>query len=166
MPNDPKPTRAGERAKDWSRKQPSDAVHFMYEDGEDWIRRDEVERQLNGFAESRVHELQAWKDAVIDAAVVNWTFTKEHENNPRLAIAALLAQAQKEALDPVISKEAAEWEAANAGLQAQVKALTEVLERCERRLFLYHQNDTGAMLLLASIKAALSRVPAGEGEQG
>lgn len=45
-----------------------------------------------------------WKDAIIDAAITGWTFTTEHETNPRLAIHALLSQAHIEALDPLISQ--------------------------------------------------------------
>lgn len=47
--------------------------------------------------------IERWKQAVIDAAVVHWTLQKEHEDDPRAAIDALLRMAQKEALDPLIS---------------------------------------------------------------
>lgn len=46
---------------------------------------------------------KAWQEAVIDAAVVNWTLSTENANNPRKAIADLIAQVQREALDPAIS---------------------------------------------------------------
>ena len=48
-----------------------------------------------------------WKDAVIDACVVDWIFTKEHETNPRKAINDLLCWQQTLALDPTISEAAA-----------------------------------------------------------
>lgn len=47
-----------------------------------------------------------WKDAVIDACVVDWVLCKEHETDPRRAINDLLAWVHKCALDPAISKEA------------------------------------------------------------
>lgn len=49
-----------------------------------------------------------WKRAIIDAAVVNWTLTKEHETDPRSAVNALLTMCAQMALDPLISSEAAE----------------------------------------------------------
>jgi hypothetical protein len=57
-------------------------------------------------AEQQVAALQEWKDAVIDAAVVDWIYTKEHETNPRKAVNDLLAWQAKLALDPAVSKEA------------------------------------------------------------
>jgi hypothetical protein len=56
-----------------------------------------------------------WKDAIIDATIVDWIFTKEHETNPRKAVNDLLAWQVKLALDPAVSKEAAE-------LHAEIKA--------------------------------------------
>ena len=51
--------------------------------------------------------LAKWKDAVIDALVVDGIFQKEHEIDPRKAINDLLCWEAKMALDPAISKEAA-----------------------------------------------------------
>jgi hypothetical protein len=47
-----------------------------------------------------------WRCAVIDAAVVNWTYTKEDEDNPYLAVCKMVACAARESLDPLISVEA------------------------------------------------------------
>jgi len=60
-----------------------------------------------------------WRDAVIDAAVVGWTYRAEHETDPRAAINVLLAHAQAIALDPAVSPEA--------------RALVERAEAAERR---------------------------------
>ena len=49
-----------------------------------------------------------WKRAIIDAAVVHWTLTKEHETNPWAAVNALLDMCAQMALDPLISGGAAE----------------------------------------------------------
>lgn len=49
----------------------------------------------------------AWKDAIIDAAVVDWVYCKEHETDPRKAVNDLLAWQAQIALDPAVSKEAA-----------------------------------------------------------
>jgi hypothetical protein len=54
--------------------------------------------------------LHAWKDAVLDAAIVDWIFTEEHERNPRKAVNDLLVWAGKIALDPAVSKEAADMQ--------------------------------------------------------
>ena len=51
-------------------------------------------------------EQQRWKNAIIDAAVVGWTYQAVHEADPHAAINALLVQAQREALDPAISQDA------------------------------------------------------------
>lgn len=64
----------------------------------------------------------AWKDAIIDAAVVDWIYTKEHDSDPRKAVNDLLCWQQKIALDPAVSKEAHDLhqraEAAEADLSA------------------------------------------------
>ena len=51
-------------------------------------------------------EVDTWRNAVVDAAIVNWTYTAEDEKNPYLAVCKLLACAAQEALDPAISLEA------------------------------------------------------------
>ncbi len=87
-------------------------------------RRLEAERVARQQAEQ---ERDEWRDAVIDAAVVNWTYQKAHETDPRAAIHALLCQAQREALDPVISEEAAKLHAQlTASEQAREKIQTEL----------------------------------------
>lgn len=58
-----------------------------------------------------------WKRAIIDAAVVNWTYNKKHETDPHAAVNALLCMCSQMALDPLISKDAEElvakaWKAA------------------------------------------------------
>lgn len=41
----------------------------------------------------------AWKDAIIDACVVDWVLTAEHQTNPQKAVSDLLWWQQKVALD-------------------------------------------------------------------
>lgn len=48
----------------------------------------------------------AWKDAVLDATVVDWIYTKEHETDPRKAVNDLLVWQQQVALNPAVSKTA------------------------------------------------------------
>lgn len=48
----------------------------------------------------------SFKEAVIDALVVNHILEKEHETNPRKAIADLVLWEQKLALDPLVSSDA------------------------------------------------------------
>lgn len=45
-----------------------------------------------------------WRDAIIDASVVNWTYTHEHDDNPRKAINDLQSCMMREALDPLCSQ--------------------------------------------------------------
>lgn len=65
-----------------------------------------------------------WKRAIIDAAVVNWTLTKEHESDPSSAVNALLCIAAQMSLDPSISGDAAELVRAS-----QEKILLEAAEQ-------------------------------------
>lgn len=70
---------------------------------------------------------QSWKEAVIDAAVVNWTLSSENATNPRQAIADLLAQVEREALDPAISQPAAK-------LHMRIQQLEDQLNKVHARL--------------------------------
>lgn len=54
--------------------------------------------------------LRAWKDAVEDAAVVHWTLNDENANDPRKAVADLIAMVQRMDFDPAISEVAAKAE--------------------------------------------------------
>lgn len=63
----------------------------------------------------------AWKNAIIDATIVDWIYTAEHETNPRRAVNDLLAHQVRLALDPAVSKAAHDLmqraEAAEAALR-------------------------------------------------
>src|SRR5262245_11187658 len=59
-----------------------------------------------------------WKDAIIDACVVDWIFTKDHETDPRKAVNDLLCWQQRIALDPAVSEDAAKLHARIAELEA------------------------------------------------
>jgi hypothetical protein len=96
----------------------------------------ELEQQVASTGDSLVSvivtavELEQWKAAVIDAAVVGWTYKTEHENDPRAAINALLCHAQQIALDPCVSPEAkalhdriAEFERVTRHLQHKAREL-------------------------------------------
>jgi hypothetical protein len=50
-----------------------------------------------------------WKDAILNAAIVDWIYTSEHEQNPRKAVNDLLTHQISLALDPAVSEQAAEW---------------------------------------------------------
>lgn len=51
-------------------------------------------------------KLRAWKVALIDALVVNFIYSKEHDIDPRKALNDLINWEQRCALDPAISAEA------------------------------------------------------------
>ena len=55
----------------------------------------------------RIKELEPWKDAIMDAAVVHWTLAAGHEDNPRMAVHALMCCAAEWAQDPEIDSGAA-----------------------------------------------------------
>ncbi len=50
--------------------------------------------------------LNPWKRAIIDAAVVNWSYKIEHEGDPRAALNDLLYISNQYALDPQVSEDA------------------------------------------------------------
>lgn len=70
-------------------------------------------------------ERDRWKNAVIEASVVGWTYRKEHEDDPRAAINALLCQQWDMALDPAISPKMAEIVAERDRLREQLAAKTQ-----------------------------------------
>jgi hypothetical protein len=51
-------------------------------------------------------EINPWKDAIIDAHVVNFSYRKEHEDNPKKALSDLIGYEVELALDPKISESA------------------------------------------------------------
>ena len=90
-------------------------------------------------AASRLEELEAWREAIIDAAVVNWTYRAEHDTNPRAAVHDLLALVGAMALDPAVSLDAKrlhdraeQAEAQNARLRAALEQLRDLALQCER----------------------------------
>jgi hypothetical protein len=87
----------------------------------------------------QVQELQQWKDAITDAAVVNWTLSKENAEDPKRAINDLLCMAEQQALDPLISEPAAK-------LHQQIQGLRKALSN-EKTMY--------AKLLQQLAKAAL-----------
>ncbi len=54
--------------------------------------------------DQEIERLKPFHDAVIDAAVVDWTYTKEDDTDPRGAINKLLAMNSAMALDPAVSE--------------------------------------------------------------
>jgi hypothetical protein len=92
---------------------------------------DQIEKHLTYLeAEQMKHEvgaLQAWKDAVIDALVVDCIYTNEHETDPRQAIADLCAWEVKIALDPAVSEPVAK-------LHQRIAELENALAAVERAL--------------------------------
>jgi hypothetical protein len=49
--------------------------------------------------------LKGWKDRVIDALIVTWAYKKEHEDDPKQAIADLVTAEIQYAMDARVSKE-------------------------------------------------------------
>lgn len=68
-------------------------------------------------ARAEIERLKKWRDAITDAAIVQWTYAEADADDPRRLIGAMLAQAHREALDPVVSIEA--------------RRLHQRIERCE-----------------------------------
>lgn len=83
---------------------------------------------------SHIAPLEAWKAAIEEAAVVNWTLTAENANDPRKAVRDLIACIMREALDPMVSQPASDLhekikglESDNAALRQQVVELRKAL---------------------------------------
>lgn len=81
---------------------------------------DELSVYLERLARTLADEVDKWRNAVVDAAVINWTYAKEDEENPYLAVCKLLACAAQEALDPQISLEAKKLHDRIAELEALI----------------------------------------------
>lgn len=116
-----------------------------------------------------------WKTAVIDALVINHIYTAEHDNDPRKALADLIAWETMIALDPAVSPEAlaliergrTEGEAAIALLR---RALAESLRLQSHYAMLLNMQDGGQRMRFDSVDAWLERLAlladkAGEPEQ-
>ena len=86
--------------------------------------------------EAEAASLREWKQAVIDAGVVNWTLSTEWENDPRRAIQDLIVMAGEIALDPTVSEEAAK-------LHAKARRWREALGIAKRVRAARHANNYG-----------------------
>lgn len=71
-------------------------------------------------------ERNEWKDAVIDALVVNWHYRHGYEDSPREAVAALISSEITFALDPAISENAVML--VQRGRQEAVEIVTKLRE--------------------------------------
>lgn len=71
--------------------------------GGPWKSYQELEEQIVALTTER-DAANEWKLAIIEAAVVGWTFKAEHETNPKAAINALLCWERQMALDPSVSE--------------------------------------------------------------
>lgn len=135
-------------------------VQRLTEERDDANRRQAADRQsaLANWAKYETEKARAdaaeldrdrWRDAVIDASVVNWTYKKSYETDPKGAIDDLIAQVMREALDPVISTGAAELtkraEQAEADLAAERTARAQAVEAAQHAFW--------AMLAMESLVA-------------
>lgn len=75
----------------------------------------------------RIAELEKWKDAIVDAGVVNWTLSEENANDPRRAVGDLLTLQTQIALDPKVSQPADELHSRIAALEGENKGLDDAL---------------------------------------
>lgn len=79
------------------------------------------------------HDRDAWKNAIIDAAVVDWVYTNEHDTNPRKAVNDLLAWQVKIALDQAVSKDAHDLHERIGELEREVAELRQAAAADEAR---------------------------------
>jgi hypothetical protein len=70
-----------------------------------------------------IDELRTWRDAVVDACVVNWV---PEVGTPRDIVRALLANESRIALDPAVSEEAAKLHARIGVLESQLAEQTKL----------------------------------------
>jgi hypothetical protein len=79
--------------------------------------------------EDELAAAKAWKDAVIDAAVVGWTYCAADDDDPRGCLSRIMAMNQQIALDPAVSSEAAALiERGRQEVRADVEALRKLLK--------------------------------------
>ena len=64
--------------------------------------------------EAEIADLRRWKNAVIDAGVVNWTLSKANEDDPRQALRDLIANAIQQWDDSAISEHGRELQTLRA----------------------------------------------------
>jgi hypothetical protein len=80
---------------------------------------------------------ESWRNAIVDAAVVGWTYDEKTETDPAHAVAKMLYWERMTALDPNVSEEAAkliaERDAAESEL-AQYRAASVEVARLEAEL--------------------------------
>ena len=81
-----------------------------------------------------------WRDAIIDAAVVDWTYQNHHEYDPQAAVNALLAWQYVIALEPSVSKDARDF-ARDVRIATLVEVLPEECHRCAQGLPLFFDHE-------------------------
>lgn len=87
--------------------------------------------KLKEFCDARnILARDEWKEAVIDELVVSEILTKEHESNPRKAVADAIHWNIQVALDPAVSSDAQKL--VNEGIEAAAKAAHESLRDIDR----------------------------------
>ena len=114
-----------------------------------------------------LEEANKWKIAVIDRAIVNWSYKKEHETDPRLAMNDVLNAEIQMALDPKISKPAKDLiDKGNAKLQAEVNRLRAALQIIANGNYrASNDNEPGDLLFADTIaEEALQSSDSGEGK--
>ena len=94
-----------------------------------------------------------WKSAIIDAAVVGWTYSKDHDTNPRAAVHALLVMEAQMAQDPTINSDMA---AHNAEVKEECAAACEAEAA---RWKAQGQHDVRDFLLCAAVVRSLKEQP-------
>ena len=109
-------------------------------------------------------ELKAWKDAIIDATVVDWIFTKEHETNPRKAVNDLLAWGEKVALDPLVSKPAHDLHEEIKELRGQLEILTHPFDHNMECRFCDELGEHAEDCAWVKLMSNLSSAKAGNGD--
>lgn len=89
--------------------------------------RELIERRAADAAkDAEIERLCEWKNAIEDAAVVDWVFTGD---NPRNVVNALLANQARIAIDPLVSEDAAKMHGEIAKLREANRELVEGLRR-------------------------------------
>ncbi len=83
-----------------------------------------AQEEVVAILQARITELQAYKDAVLDFAVVHWTY--DPALTPREQILTAVAQIMREGADPLISAEA--HQQVQAALRTTLQPLCQALK--------------------------------------
>lgn len=84
-----------------------------------------------GFANALEARLAAWEAAMTDVSVINWTLNEDNKEDLHKQLMAVIAETVQEALDPVVSEQAARLALVTADAEALALELRNVAHQAD-----------------------------------